>query len=378
MCRSGIVIFGASGLTGSALCERLYFEGDVHFRAAVRTFGNAGRIARFPIEILQVDLLDDKAVCEAVRGCDSVVNCALGGDAAMVKGLRNLIRAAKKYQVRKFIHLSSTAIYGEDPSLDCGSEATVPKPTNPYGRLKKLQDDMIFRLHAAGVPSIILAAGHIVGPYSHFISRAIPKLQAQSIALVDDGQYPSNYIHVDNLAEAILTSLRAEKGWGERYFVTEPGRPTWKQFFEDLRNVLGLRGEFASAPREDVLKSMEKSQARRGGHFSETLKAIASSEFRQGLSTIPAFKALNDFAYRVFNGLSPRLQSKIRDKLERPVRIPKESVGLDLRDWFLREQVKRPYFAPVKLIERLGYTPLLTYHEGMESIGSWFRFGKVV
>ena len=91
-----ILITGASGLVGGRLCELLYLSKQYPFRAMVHNPGNAARIARLPIEIIVTDLLDKKAIFKAVEGCSYIVHLARDGQPVMIKGLKNLLKAAKK------------------------------------------------------------------------------------------------------------------------------------------------------------------------------------------------------------------------------------------------------------------------------------------
>ncbi len=367
-----IGIVGASGFTGSTLCERLYFENRTPFKAFIHSYANASRLARFPFCLTRVDLLDYEQVMRAFSGCDCIVNCSRGSDAVMTKGHQNLIRAAKKCGVSKFIHLSSIAIYGEDLLDASVSEDSAPKPSNQYGRVKKKQDDMMFNLHRRGVPSIILCPGTVVGPYSPFIVGAIQKLRAREVALVDSGVYPSIHIHVDNLVEAILAAVRADKGWGERYFVTEPDRPTWRQFFGYLKDMVDPGYELSSVSRSEVMEQISK--ASQPVPPPGLLRTLASGEFRKVLCRVPAFAELNEYARRTFETLDPKLQARIRSRLVARVTIPKESSLLNLSDRVITVQARRTYFPPTKIMQNLSYRPILTDAEAWESIKRWCQF----
>ncbi len=370
-----IVVFGASGFIGASLCERLYGEG-IPFRASINSFASSARIARLPIEITQANVLNYPQVREAVRGCTSVVNCAWGSEAAMVKGLGNLIRAAKEEKAQRFIHIGSISVHEGYAEQESVSEDAPPKPDGLYGRIKQRQDQMVLNLHRSGLSSMILAAGRVIGPYSSFLLRAADRLRSGPIVLVDEGRHPSNHIHVDNLSEAVLAALRSNEGWGHRYFLTEPGRPTWSAFYADMHASLNLDFQPISVSREEVVRTSSAATPRRN-FATETIRGLASAQFRQGLSAIPAFKSLNEYAYKVFTGLNPGIQGKIRAKLERPIVISKQSRSLDLADPFVVEQVRRTYFAPNKFITRVGYAPVLTEEEGQQFIRSWFDYAQL-
>jgi nucleoside-diphosphate-sugar epimerase len=358
MSKPTIAIFGASGLVGSALCERMYYQYGPCFRALIHTFGSAARIGRFPVEIRQVNLLEYEQVRRAIADCECVVNCILGDRTAMVRGLKNMIRAAMECRTKKFIHLGSIAIYGEDPAPDCDSEDAAPTPTTEYGRIKQRQDELVFELHRRGVPSVVLCPGHVTGPYSTFILGAVERLLANDFVLVDGGCHPTNHTHVDNLVEAIIRTIQANQGWGERYFVTESERPTWAQFFSDLRDILGLQYEFGEVGRDDVTRHLVRTPKTK--FFSDCYKALAA--------------AMREGAREFFHSLSPELQSRIKTRLKRPRMISMKSSAPDLSQRFIAVQVRRPYFAPRKIHQRMGYKPILTYREGMETIRSWYDF----
>lgn len=383
MSRPRIAVVGASGFVGATLIERLYFDSAwrdrYEFVAFIRGFGNAARITRLPVKVESLDLLDSTRVESALAGFDAVINCTRGDSALMRKGLQNLTRACERRGVRKFIHISSVAIYGEDPSPDSASEDA---PLNPrrsaYGDIKAEQDEMVFNLHRRGVPSIILCPSNIGGPYSGLIVDAVARLLAREIVLVDDGRYPTNIVHVDNLVEAILVALQSDVGWGERYFVNEATPVTWKQLFEDLARMVGIEPEFPRVSRDDVLKNMAGS----GGPSRSSLKsqagALLSTEFREGISVVPAFKSLNDTAKHALHSLSPRWQAAIRRRIARPTIIHPVRDRRALEHKLTTVQVRRVYHSPEKIVDGLGYKHLLDHSRGMETTRRWLAFANLI
>jgi nucleoside-diphosphate-sugar epimerase len=297
----------------------------------------------------------------------------------MLKGLRHLMRAAEHNRVRKFVHLSSVTIYGEDPSADSAHEDA---PLNPhrsaYGDIKAAQDEMVFDLHRRGVSSIILCPSNIGGPYSGLIVDAVAKLLADEIVLVDEGGYPTNIVHVDNLVEAILVALQSDTGWGERYFVNEEEPVTWKQFFEDLAGMLDIEARFPVVTREEVLRHMQGSGRPARSGFKSQAGALLSTEFREGLSVVPAFKSLNDTAKGVLNSLSPRWQERIRRRIARPLIIHPVRETRSLEHKLTTVQIRRVYHSPAKIVSQLGYKHLLDRSRGMETTRRWLEFANLI
>ncbi|HEX6791038.1 MAG TPA: NAD-dependent epimerase/dehydratase family protein [Candidatus Krumholzibacteria bacterium] len=378
-----IAIVGASGFVGATLVERLYFDeawrDRFEFVAFIRGFGNAARLTRLPVKIESLDLLDYPRVRSALAGFDAVINCTRGDAALMLKGLRHLTKSVEENRVPRFIHLSSVAIYGEDPPAESAREDAPLNPRrSPYGDIKAAQDEMVFDLHRRGVPSIILCPSNIGGPYSGLIVDAVAKLAAGEIVLVDEGRYPTNIVHVDNLVEAMLVAVQSDTGWGERYFVNEQEPVTWKEFFGDLAGMLGIEADFPLISREEVLRHMEAgSKTQRPGLKSQA-GALLSTEFREGISVVPAFKSLNDSAKGVLNSLSPSWQERIRRRIARPIIIRPVRETRSLEHKLTTVQVRRVYHSPAKLVNQLGYKHLLDRSRGMETTRRWLEFANLI
>jgi len=378
-----IAIVGASGFVGAALIERLYFDevwrDRFEFVPFIRGFGNAARLTRLPVKIESLDLLDFPRVRSTLTGFDAVVNCTRGDSALMSKGLQNLGKAMEHNRVRKFVHLSSVAIYGNDPTADSAHEDAPPSPVrSDYGDVKLAQDEMVMNLHRRGVPSIILCPSNIGGPYSGLIVDAIARLRAGEIVLVDEGRYPTNIVHVDNLVEAILVALQSDTGWGERYFVNEEEPVTWKQFFQDLAGMLGMKAEFPLVSREDVLRQMESDGRPAQAGFKSQVGALLSTEFREGVSVVPAFKSMNDSARRVLHGLSPRWREKIQRRIARPMIIHPVRETRSLEHKLTTVQARRVFHSPDKIVSQLGYKHLLDRSRGMETTRRWLEFANLI
>ena len=377
MTKGTIGVFGASGFVGSTLCERLYFEGKWDFVCFIRSSGNASRISRLPVKIRTVDILDQKQVAEALTECDIAVNCTLGNNASMLRGIANLTSAAKTRKLKKFIHLSSIAIYGQDPGPESATEEGEPNPgDNDYGIVKLRQDKVVLDLHRSGIPSFILCPGNITGPYSPFSRGLVTRLMAGPLPLVDGGRYASNMIHVDNLVEAILAAVRSDSGAGERYFVNETRPVVWLDVFEDFYRALGLKGEYVEVKREQVVPFLSESRMR--GGLKNYFKIGLSGEFRRALSMFPVFERLNRVAATGFERMSPEVQAKIRERVQWPISVCRPSTGPSLDERYVKVQARRFYHSPAKLTQNLGWEPPLSYEEGNDTILSWLQFAGII
>ena len=109
---SVVAVVGASGFVGGTLVERLWADGGCEVRPLIHSTGGAGRLARHARPLTTVDVRLKDEVEEALAGCTHVVNCSRGSTEVMDLGLKNLLEVSAAQKVSRFVHLSSTAVYG--------------------------------------------------------------------------------------------------------------------------------------------------------------------------------------------------------------------------------------------------------------------------
>jgi nucleoside-diphosphate-sugar epimerase len=196
------------------------------------------------------------------------------------------------------------------------------------------------------------------------------------LPLVDCGRYASNIVHVDNLVEAILCAIRADRGAGERYFVNETQPVPWKQVFEDLAQLLSLPVEFIEVGRDQVVPLLRDTSPPLGirGHF----KVALSGEFRSALSKMPIFAAMNSGAGALFAKLPRAQQLRIRERLQWPIKVPRRKTGPPLDDRYVTVQARRFHHSTEKLQRTLSWRPVLDYRAGLESTSQWLKFANIV
>jgi NADH dehydrogenase len=165
-----VTVFGGTGFIGRRLVA-LLLERGVTVRMAVRHPDRvkiAAEWAKAP-EIVQADILDDKAVSKAITAADAVVNlvgiltetAAQTYRAIHVDGARRVALAAQRYSVTRLIHISAlgarptspaisdrTKAEGEDAVREAFPQATIVRPSLTYG-----EDDHFFSRFAVMIES---------------------------------------------------------------------------------------------------------------------------------------------------------------------------------------------------------------------------------
>jgi nucleoside-diphosphate-sugar epimerase len=369
-----VAVLGASGFVGATLMERWLASGRVEPKAIIHSTGNAWRLARHGIELHVVDTLDRESLTTAFAGCTHVVNCARGGREVMLRGLENALAAAAAARVRRFVHLSSIAIFAELPPNEIASERSPARPAKgSYGWLKLEQDALVARAHDRGLSSVVLCPTHIFGAYSQFLLVCIAALRARRFALVDEGALPASFVDVSNLCAAIELALECERSDGRAIVIEDDQKLTWRDVAEALAPLADAAPPFPSVERERALVRARETLAPPSlrGALRVLASHLTSSAFKNVLKSDPMLSSLGESGLRTLRRLPGPLGKRL---LRAASGAPPQAEGApSFDDWSLRAQALSVRFATDRARELLGYKPERSFGESMAALASWYR-----
>ncbi len=245
-----VLVTGATGFIGGRLTERLLEQGDT-VRMLVRRPDAARRLLALGAEVSLGDLTDPASLARAVAEIDVVYHCAgLATDWAAlsefeqvnVEGARALAQAAARSgSVTRFVHLSTTDVYGY-PALACADDGPTRDVGLPYNR-SKLRGEAAVRAVAAetGLPLTVLRPGTVYGPRSKDWGVEMAKLLAgKDMLVIAGGQVPAGLIYVDNLVDAMLAAATRPAAIGRVYTLRDVTTETWRTYLDRLADGLGF------------------------------------------------------------------------------------------------------------------------------------------
>ncbi len=134
------LITGATGFIGGRLAERLAGEGH-RLRCLVRASSDTTKLKELGVEIVLGDLSDRPSLQAAAEGCRNVLHCAaLVSDwatteeitRANVLGTRNLLEACLAASAERFVHFSTTDVYGHPGTASIGEDRLSGRFSNWY------------------------------------------------------------------------------------------------------------------------------------------------------------------------------------------------------------------------------------------------------
>ncbi|MGW4739875.1 NAD-dependent epimerase/dehydratase family protein [Nocardia xishanensis] len=223
-----VLLTGATGFLGRRVVHRLAAEGH-EVSALVR--GTGRRIPH--ATVVPGSLEDVEAWEDRLAGIDVVVHAAglvstwaprRALDEAIVDGTRDVLTAAVRHGVRRFVYISSESVLQDGrPLLDITeSQPTPALPSSRYGQAKLAAEHLI-RAHADAIETIVLRPTFIWGPGSGQLADLAARARAGKLPLIDQGRASFEHVHVDNVAAAVAAALH-EGAPGGTYLITN-GEP---------------------------------------------------------------------------------------------------------------------------------------------------------
>jgi len=243
------LVTGATGFVGSHLVERLLADGR-EVRCLVRRTSALGFLEGKDVELCLGDLAEVDRVERATEGVDTVFHCAAlvrdfgrRGEFAManVQGVSNLLEAACRKRVRRFVHLSTNDFYGRQNRLGV-TEDTRPAPIPfAYSVTKREGEALVQQAHAErGLETVVLRPPTIYGPRAVSLILEIADLILRGdMVLVDHGAARAGLCYVTNLVDAMVLAAAAPAAAGQAYNVSDGSSATWKEFVDALSDLLG-------------------------------------------------------------------------------------------------------------------------------------------
>lgn len=195
-----VLVTGADGFIGSHLVERLVGEG-----ARVRAFclytsrGSLGWLdevspeVRAAVDVRLGDIRDAAFVAEATSGVEVVLHLAAliaipysyaapeSFVDTNVRGTLNVLEAARRAGVRRFVQTSTSEVYGTPATLPITEDHPL-NAQSPYAATKVAADQLALSYHRSfGLPAVVLRPFNTYGPRQS--ARAVlPTLLRQLLA----------------------------------------------------------------------------------------------------------------------------------------------------------------------------------------------------
>jgi nucleoside-diphosphate-sugar epimerase len=257
-----IFVTGASGFVGRHIVQRLCGTGH-HVRALVR----AKREFDPSVQMVIGDLGRPETYAPALDGVSAVVHAALTDNLSdEPRATASLFDLAAQAGVRKFVHLSSIAIYG-CPKSGTITEEAAPIPSRDAYSRTKLAIEEALKATSTGLEVSILRLGCVYGPGGGWWTGGLlNQMRHGNLILVSEGTGIANLVHVADVA-ALVSQVIQRSGEPFEVFNVTDGMPvSWRRYYEKLEELAGRKATVlmsADEAREHSRKWLRPSLARR-------------------------------------------------------------------------------------------------------------------
>ncbi|MBX3262655.1 MAG: NAD(P)-dependent oxidoreductase [Labilithrix sp.] len=255
------IVTGAPGWLGTQLVRSLVkglpdvpslSASDREVRCLVLPDADAKELEELGVAIVRGDVTDAASLEPLFAGAEgaTVFHCAgvihpTKGVAQLydvnVEGTRNMVEAAKRAKVRRFIHTSSNSPIGTNPTKDHVFDEAAPyNPYMQYGKTKMMAEEIVTRAHATGeIETVIIRPPWFYGPGQ-------PPRQTLFFEMIRDGKAPivgpgdnrRSMAYVENICQGLLLCEKVDEAAGQTYWIADRRPYPMNEIIDTIEKVL--------------------------------------------------------------------------------------------------------------------------------------------
>lgn len=233
------LVTGGAGFIGTNLVEKLVNVGNKVVVVDDLSSGNETRLPK-EVQFYKLDIRDTAALTILCSDIDVIVHLAalprvqtsieepVAVHDVNINGTLSVLEAARAAKVRRVVFAASAAAYGDQETLPLSLDLP-PQPKSPYAMHKCAGELMMKTWYEVyGIETVSLRFFNVYGPYfdpegpyALVIGRFLKlKKDGKSLTITGDGEQTRDFVHVFDVATAIMLSAESgEVGKGEIFNV---------------------------------------------------------------------------------------------------------------------------------------------------------------
>jgi nucleoside-diphosphate-sugar epimerase len=284
---SAILVTGGNGFVGRHVISALQGRGD-RVRVLALPGEDVGWLRRCGVAIHHGDVSVPESLARPVYGADAVLHLAAMMDvwrpisdywAVNVTGAENVARAALAAGVRRFVHMSSSSVYGVALGRPADESFPLAPFPDPYPITKAAGDEVVQRMIAEEhLPAVIIRPDQIFGPGDHLhFGRMADRLRSGRGIVVGSGDNAMPFVYVTDVVRGLLLALDHDHAVGQAYNITNDRPLTQKQLLWEIAYNIGARPPRLHIPYRALYAA---------GYLAERLAVLAPSRGRPPITRL--------------------------------------------------------------------------------------------
>ena len=248
------LITGATGFIGSHIADRL-LERDDTVRALARPSSDVSYLKERGVELVSGDITDPASLPAAVAGVDVVYHLAATVSdwgpwrqfqAVTIEGTRNVLEAAARAGVSRFLHVSTDGVYAHG---HLGKRMTEETPLERrfawwdyYRRSKLAAERLAWRYHKDGRLTVtVVRPALVLGERDRAtLPGVVAFLRGKSAAYMGDGRNRLPYVYAGDVASLCRLAATEEGAAGQAYNAVSQETVTQRELFAAIAEESGL------------------------------------------------------------------------------------------------------------------------------------------
>lgn len=224
------LVAGGTGFIGSHIVRDLLSKG-IQVRILVRQSKNIGSLTEEGIDFVHGDILKIDSLRKWIKDVDLVYSAfgVLGHwnipEQAYweinTTGVKNLLESCVNGHIKQFIHISSAGVLGPLPDGVVADESFPLNPSNIYERTKGEAEKEILKCGTElGFPFTIIRPEFVYGPGDMHVLGLFKAVGARRFFLLGRGESLLHPTYIDDLIQGISLCMDNEDAMGEVFLIT--------------------------------------------------------------------------------------------------------------------------------------------------------------